>query len=101
MTFNILHLYRNQTIFGHWTKLANELPRYAFINGKLTNQLTVSKKTEPIKYSRPPILNSLSEEETPEGFKTLAVGNDKGLFFFSPILILFLLSFWQYNKKQN
>ncbi len=89
------HGYHNTKFFGQWYIIANSLTRYTKDQGKVV-EIVKQDKTE-VKVTR-----SLIEELLPSGSKTLLFGIDKGLFLFSPVLIMALLGYLSlWNKRRT
>ncbi|HVZ12071.1 MAG TPA: hypothetical protein VG965_03495 [Patescibacteria group bacterium] len=91
-----LHAYYNQVTFGNWKTLSNILPRYdasaATTQGKTTQQLEqINQKTSSFEL--------LSEDRIISGAYELLIAQDKGIFIFSPILLVSLLGIIYALKK--
>ncbi len=87
------HLYRNAVNFGSPMMIGNRLPRYMTKNNIQVDEMgkPIDLKKEAETRETKKAAPVLEEKNLPKGFFTLNVGNDKGLFYFSPIFIVALI----------
>ena len=91
-----LHLYYNKINFGTPIKFSNTLPRYGIINlDKLENSDVSATSTPDVGGA----IGVFHETNVPNSFFELTVAPDKGLFVFSPILLLALLGVYFVIRK--
>lgn len=88
----ILFFY-NQKVLGNWKRLSNNLPRYEIKNlAQLIDPSLVPaaqrQRSESAKLS-----TTFLEERVPTGLDLLIITKEKGIFVFSPILLLSILGF--------
>lgn len=97
----LAHAYYNTVAFGDWKTYGQTLTRYEG-EEKYENKLiqrakdatvsgTLKKKTSSV----------LKEENIVNGIYRLTIADDKGLFVFSPILILGIIGFFLIRKEQS
>ena len=91
------HGYYNHVNFGGWKNLAQLEPRY---DTKLLNETTDEKKLDEIAKAEKTksIEGVATENQFFRGFYILTIAPDKGIFFFSPILLLAVLGIIQSFK---
>lgn len=95
-----LHGYYNIISFGDWKKFGQSTTRYIDqekLEERLQREASASATLQPKKSSG--LTSILREERTANGFYRLTVAPDKGVFFFSPVLILGLLGIFAIRKK--
>ena len=78
--------YHNTTYFGSWHSIANNLTRYT-----PGTEVQIADTTPLVHLSR--VGKALTEELFPTGVGILLFGIDKGLFFFSPVLLMAVLGY--------
>lgn len=91
-----LHLYYNQTQLGSWKKFHNTFPRYTTETYAASYNGSVDEAKRKENVSR-----IFKETNLVSGAYELFVAPDKGIFFFSPILLLALLGMYYSLKKPN
>ncbi|NTU72728.1 hypothetical protein HGB07_00955 [Candidatus Roizmanbacteria bacterium] len=80
--------------YGNWKTLANHLPRYEITNMDKIQAYLNLKNT-------PSLGGIFLEERLPNGLYELLIAPDKGILFFSPILLLALLGIAMSTKRIN
>lgn len=106
----LYHGYHNAHFIGHWKQIGNNLPRHIL---KSPEQLRLEKldavkkketeeaKEKEVKEKRSGgIARALTEDKVPVNAQILLLGIDKGLFLFSPVMILGVLGIITLRKKQ-
>lgn len=86
----------NLKAYGNWKTLANNLPRYEIKNIEKLKVATPSEKTSQAKLAR-----TFQEDRIVHGFYELIAAPDKGIFIFSPILLLSIFGFFDWLRKIN
>ncbi|NTU46195.1 glycosyltransferase family 39 protein [Candidatus Roizmanbacteria bacterium] len=84
----------NYKTYGNWKTLANHLPRYEITNLEKIKQYEKQKVTARLG-------GVFLEERLPNGLYELTVAPDKGLFLFSPILLLAIIGIIMSSKKMK
>ncbi len=93
-----LHLNHNQREFGNWRKLSGELTSYkTVVEENLTNAPDIEQAVEDLKGEKNAI-KFFSEENLPLGLSILTFSTDRGLYLFSPILLLAFFGIWKLGK---
>jgi len=97
-----VHLYYNKVNFGSPTVLAQFLKRYdsSKVQDQAVQPPTKQTIEETIK-KKSTFSNLFQENRIITGLYTLTVASDKGLFYFSPILILAILGIFTIYRKSN
>lgn len=105
----IWHGWHNQHFLGHYTQIGNNLPRYTIKTAAQLKQEKVdvskqkeaddSKRLEKHEKATGGIARALTEDKVPRNVQILLVGVDKGLFLFSPVMIVALLGVITLRKK--
>lgn len=91
-----LHGYYNHVNFGAWNKLSGGITSYKEVVEKQnTNKGKVQKATE----SQRNVVGFFREDAFPRGFAILSMSRDRGLLFYSPILILGIIGVFLTLKK--
>jgi hypothetical protein len=102
----LIHGYYNYKSFGDWKKFGQSISRY---EGKEKFELklqqraleaTLSAQLQPHVGSGNP-LAIFKEQKIISGLYTLTFANDKGIFFYSPVLILAIIGIWLNRKKMT
>ncbi|MCL5774638.1 MAG: hypothetical protein M1333_00330, partial [Patescibacteria group bacterium] len=96
-----LQAYFNKINFGSWTRLSNELSNYQETVKSGTSPSPDSSQAVARISSQKGLFTFFYEDNVPFGFYTLTVSGDRGLFFFSPILLLAFLGMYKLGKKMN
>lgn len=97
------HGYYNYVSFGDWKKFGQSFKRY---EGKEKYAARLAQDeidaTQSAELKRPSSSNPFSifkEERSVTGINTLTVADDKGLFFYSPVFLLAILSLFLIRRK--
>lgn len=98
---SVLHGYHNQIHFGSWKNLSGGIVGYKDI--KENNILTSDNSDQQLAdlSSKKNVVNFFSEDKLPFGFFTLLFSRDRGLFLFSPILLLGIIGLFMVLRKLN
>ncbi len=91
------HLYYNQLALGHWSKFSNTLPRYHADNYEQLMSDLDSKGTN----KATDVAAIFTESNIVNGFYTLSAATDKGMFYYSPVLLLGILGMFSLRRKFN
>lgn len=92
--FVFLNGYRNYIYFGNWASFGNSLPRYAKAQETTKKIEEVANQTKKKQASE-----VLREERIPKSSTTLLFGIDKGIFLYSPIVLLAVLGILSVRKR--
>ncbi|MBI1862876.1 hypothetical protein HYS00_02035 [Candidatus Microgenomates bacterium] len=105
----LYHGYHNAHFLGGWKQIGNNLQRYTVKTAEQIRQEKVdakkrlerenATKRELAEKAGGGITKALSEDKVPVNAQILLVGVDKGLFLFSPIMLLALLGIITLRKK--
>lgn len=106
----IWHGWHNAHFLGSFKTIGNNLPRYVIkteaqlkaekTDAKKAKEAADQKKSELAEKKAGGITKALSEDKVPRNILILLMGIDKGLFLFSPVLIMGILGIITLRKKQ-
>lgn len=106
----VWHGWHNQHFLGNWKQIGNNLPRYTIKSAEQLRleKLDVKKQKEEADKKRMElaekaaggITKALSEDKVPLNAQILLTGVDKGLFLFSPVLIMAFLGIITLRRRE-
>ncbi|MEK7071027.1 MAG: hypothetical protein AAB966_04420 [Patescibacteria group bacterium] len=97
-----LHGYYNYVNFGSPTKLSGELTGYkSIVEAQEKQRLTENQKTQGPILENKSALTFFSEEQLVNGATILSFSRDRGLFLFSPVLLIGLIYMLYFYVKKR
>jgi hypothetical protein len=106
-----LHFWHNATYYGGWSRLAGELqgytPRDTYIATSTPAIVTASSTpisataTSTVPTNNKTAVGFFHEQAMPNGFFVLLFGNERGLFFFSPLFLFSILGIVYALRKKE
>jgi hypothetical protein len=106
-----LHFWHNATYYGGWSRLAGTLKHYtpsservatgtpAIVTASSTATSVTATSTTPTKEKT--AVGFFNEKAMPNGFFVLLFGDERGLFFFSPLFFFSLLGIAQVLRRRE
>jgi hypothetical protein len=94
------HGYFNYKSYGDWKKISQSFTRYK--DKDELDQIIAKVDAEKAKtgeVKRRSVTSVLQENRIVNGLYTLTIASDKGIFFYSPVLLLALLGIWIRRKE--
>lgn len=105
----IWHGWHNHHFLGNFKQIGNNFPRYTIktaaqikldkLDAKKQKEEAEGKKLELAEKQSGGITKALSEDKVPRNAQILLLGIDKGLFLFSPVMLMALLGIITLRKK--
>jgi len=103
-----VHVWHNTTYYGGWSNLAGELKGYTPSDATGTPAVIATSSiaagavsTDTVHEKQKTAIGFFHERAMPNGFFVLLFGDERGLFFFSPIFLLSLLGIAHVLRKKE